>query len=352
MGLSFSALAPAEQTLRSPRFDTLFVYGTAGASLLVLGLLMANPVIFPLLFLLHIWALGYHHVVATYTRLNLREHKFLLIGLPLILVAITGLITGLVGAWVVISIYYYWNSFHLVRQSYGVCKIYERKASDDAVINRRLNEAIIYLIPLWGVLYRSWQSPDSFLYMPMKFIPVPEWLVQAAGALAIGAILVWGWQQVRLYRQKRLPWLLTAYMLSHIAMFTVGFVVVKDINQGFIITNTWHTTQYLMIVWLFNHNRFSAGIDPAHPFISEISQGPRIGKYLAVCAGASTALYLLLYQFGSASIGTIVLPLTMICIMSLNFHHYVVDAIIWKVRKPAIRHQLGMEEQGASNAAA
>jgi hypothetical protein len=36
------------------------------------------------------------------------------------------------------------------------------------------------------------------------------------------------------------------------------------------------------------------------------------------------------------------LSATIVIYQIVNFHHYVVDAIVWKVRKPAIRQTLGL----------
>ena len=36
------------------------------------------------------------------------------------------------------------------------------------------------------------------------------------------------------------------------------------------------------------------------------------------------------------------LPLMLIAYQTINFHHYVVDSVIWKVRKPALRRTLGI----------
>jgi hypothetical protein len=36
------------------------------------------------------------------------------------------------------------------------------------------------------------------------------------------------------------------------------------------------------------------------------------------------------------------LALTLIVYQTINFHHYIVDGIIWKVRKPRVRENLGL----------
>jgi hypothetical protein len=36
------------------------------------------------------------------------------------------------------------------------------------------------------------------------------------------------------------------------------------------------------------------------------------------------------------------LSATIVIYQIVNFHHYIVDALIWKVRKPAIRQTMGL----------
>src|SRR3546814_263402 len=119
--------------LRGPAFDLTFIGGITVLALLSGGLVVAKPELFGLILLLDLWLLGYHHVIATYTRLcfdaaSRRQHAFLLFGLPpLVLGAVVLLAAGL-GTWTVPTLYLYWQWFHYTRQSWGVSQVYRRKA--------------------------------------------------------------------------------------------------------------------------------------------------------------------------------------------------------------------------------
>ena len=41
------------------------------------------------------------------------------------------------------------------------------------------------------------------------------------------------------------------------------------------------------------------------------------------------------------------LPLAPIVYQTINFHHYIVDGVIWKVRKPQVRQNMGLEQLAA-----
>lgn len=51
-----------------------------------------------------------------------------------------------------------------------------------------------------------------------------------------------------------------------------------------------------------------------------------------MCLGLSTTLYLALGQ-ALPRIAWQVLPLVLVCHLALNFHYYLVDAVIWRKRR-------------------
>ena len=51
--------------------------------------------------------------------------------------------------------------FHYTRQSYGISRMYLRKAGAISAWRDFVLDGVIYALPLWGILYRSYQSPRS-----------------------------------------------------------------------------------------------------------------------------------------------------------------------------------------------
>ena len=110
----------------------MFVAGTAGIAL-VSGLVVARPSLFGVVHFLDVWLLGYHHIFAPMTRVGssrtaVREHHFLMTRLPLLVaVGVWGLLS--IGSGAALSaVYFYWRRLHYTRQSYGVERMYGRKA--------------------------------------------------------------------------------------------------------------------------------------------------------------------------------------------------------------------------------
>lgn len=79
--------------LRSAGFDHFFITGIAAFALLSAAVVVARPELFQLILFADLWLLGYHHVIATFTRLafdreSLREHRFFVFYLPFIVIGV------------------------------------------------------------------------------------------------------------------------------------------------------------------------------------------------------------------------------------------------------------------------
>ena len=337
--------------LRNKKFDITFIHGVAALALLSGCVVTWKPDLFQAVLIADLWLLGYHHVIATYTRLafdrnSLREHRFFVFILPFIVFATTFLLAWTVGVWVIATVYLYWQWFHYTRQSWGISQVYRGKSNGLVSEGPVFAKLCFYLVPLWGILYRSWQAPETFLFVELRVIPVPGWLVAVVGFASGVAVTAWCVQRFRMWREGRLPVAHTWYMISHLVVFLVGYRLIEDITFGWLVINVWHNAQYILFVWLFNTNRFAKGVDPQAPLLSGMSQPGRIVRYLAICLGISTCIY------ASAAVLTheqymAGLPLAIIVYQAVNFHHYIVDSLIWKVRKKPMRKTLQLDEATA-----
>ncbi|MDJ0609026.1 MAG: hypothetical protein QNJ67_08605 [Kiloniellales bacterium] len=335
--------SPAAGWLRGLPFDLQFIVGIAAIALLSGAVVVMEPRLFVPILLIDLWLLGYHHVISTYTRLcfdreSFRAHRFLLLGLPLIVIAaVAGAVFG-IGLWTLATVYLYWQWFHYTRQSWGVSQVYRRKAGDLIPPDERIGQVAFYLLPLWGILYRSHQDPGTFLGMELRVIPVPELAVHIVGVAALAALGWWLATRVAMWRRGRLPVAHTIYMLSHFVIFAFAYLIIESIDAGWLVVNVWHNAQYIVFVWLFNNNRFKEGVDPKAKFLSTISQTRNAWLYIGVCLAISTAAYLAIDTVFSA---LALVPLVAIY-MTINFHHYIVDSLIWKVRRKPIQKVLGI----------
>lgn len=338
--------APGRGWLRDASFDSLFIGGVAALALLSTAVVVWKPGLFTLVVVADMWLLGFHHVISTFTRLafdkeSFRTHRFLVVALPLIVLTAAVALVAVFGGWILATTYLYWQWFHYTRQSWGIAQVYRRKAGALGAEPAVLSKAVIYLLPLWGILHRSWQQPATFLDMELKVLPVPLVVVQVAGAATAVAFGWWLWRLIAAWQKRQVPVAYTLYIVSHLVIFAVGYLLVESLDHGWLAINVWHNAQYILFVWMYNNNRFKAGVDPRHYFLSSISQPRRALVYFAVCLGISTLFYGGLQVF-LGLLGMSLLSATLIAYQTINFHHYVVDGIIWKVRKPELRENLGL----------
>lgn len=317
--------------LRNRPFDLAFIVGiTALALASGVAALLDHRLLLPIL-LTDLWLLGYHHVVSTFTRLcfdaqSRRRYGFLLFGLPFVIAAACLGAVSLSGLWIIVSVYFYWQWFHYARQSWGVAQSYRRKAGTNLPAPDLFDRIAFYALPTAGMLCRSAQQPETFLSMPIRMVPVPEALAAAAIVLSLGITLVWTVKLGLQYSQGRAPLAYVLYLVSHQVIFAAAYIAIRDITVGWLVVNIWHNAQYVLFVWMFNNRRFAQGASPKARLLSWLSQDGRILWYLGGSVAVSTVVYV---TIGNVLPLLVALPVFIVYQM-INFHHYVVDAIIWR----------------------
>src|SRR5688572_6875980 len=225
-----SAATRTSAHIHSPAFDAGLLMLPLCAGVVAASIATTNPVIFPLLLLADLWLLGYHHVVATYTRLafdraTFKANRFLALDLLVIVTVATLALAFTAGAWVVASAFFYLQWFHYMRQGYGISRMFYRTTSagqnQSAGLSARdwVSDLAIYLVPIYGIAQRSATIGDHFLNMPVKVLVLPEPVVFALGSAAAVAVGVWGLRCMRdiVRGQLELPYAM--FVASHVLIF-------------------------------------------------------------------------------------------------------------------------------------
>ncbi|MEM7092787.1 MAG: hypothetical protein AAF567_07285 [Actinomycetota bacterium] len=328
--------------LSGPSFDLTFIVATTAVALISAGVVVARPSLWWPILLADLWLLGYHHVISTYSRLAMdaesrQLYRWMLTWLPIAVLAGVAAIGYGVGVWALTTTYFYWQWWHYTRQSWGVHRVYERKAGlAQPIENPRLVQAVFYMFPAWGILWRSAQGSDEFLGADFKVLPVPDVLAHSVGVIAMIGVLWLAVNRFAAWRRGQLPVAQTLYLTSHFVVFGFGYLLIDDINHGWLAINIWHNAQYILFVWYFNNQKYRDGLAPEARTLSWLSQTRRIGIYLVASFIVSSVVYLLIRE-------TIALAITPIVVyQTINFHHYIVDSFIWKVRKKPMQETLGL----------
>jgi hypothetical protein len=170
--------------------------------------------------------------------------------------------------------------------------------------------------------------------MPVRVLVLPEPITLALGSAAAVAVGVWGLRCLRDIVHGRFELAYAMFVASHVLIFLLGYVLIDDVNFGWLAINIWHNCQYVMVVWMINAKRYARGIDPAARVLSTISQPGRVALYFATCLAISTVIYFGLNRLIALALGG-GMAATVGIYMGINFHHYIVDALIWKRRRPA-----------------
>lgn len=335
-----AALAPRGWLL-SREFDLTFIGGPAIVGLASALLVVSQPDLWGLVLGADLLLLGYHHVISTYTRLAMdqqsrRENAALLTWVPLVVLAGVVTLGYGVGLWTLTTTYLYWQWFHYTRQSWGVLRVYGRKGGLADAEPEWLTKSVFYGIPLWGILWRTHQAPTEFLGVELRVPPVPAFLVHAVGVLAFAGLIWLAVVRVRAYRCGNAAFGQTLYLATHFVMFVIGYVLIDDIDNGWLAINIWHNAQYVGFVWYYNNQRFKDGESSVAPLLSRLSQRDRLISYF----GGSILLSSVVYIALGATIAVVVAPI--VVYQTINFHHYVVDSVIWKVRKKPMQETLGL----------
>ena len=334
-----SDVAVSRTYIRSREFDMTLLGAPIVAGLAAALMVAADARLYPILLLADLWLLGYHHVVATYTRLafdptSLRRNRFLAVDLLGIVIIGTLSIALTAGAWVIATAFLYLQWFHYMRQGYGIARMYYRATPEGQVPGSRdlMTDLAIYFVPIYGIAQRSATMGDRFLGLPVKPLVLPEPLLMLLGFAAAAAVLVWIAKIMRAALADTLDLQYTGFVASHIVIFLVAYVAMEDVNTGWLAINIWHNFQYVLVVWMSNAKRYAGGIDPTARFISRLSQPGRVMKYFACCLAITTLIYAAIDRFTVVTLGG-GLAATIGIYMGINFHHYIVDALIWKRRK-------------------
>lgn len=337
--------------LSGVRYDTIMIFGVLLIALASGALVIHNPSLFFAVLVIDAWLLGYHHVISTFTKLagtaeDRRENRFLIYGVPVIVLASVIGLSLTLGLWSIITIYFFWQWFHYTRQGYGISVFYRRRAARAPVENRWALHLVMWVVPIWGILHRCAQGWDKFLYQPLWLPDVPSFIVVWFGYFAIAVVGWWVIKSFLAWREGTLVLGQTLFIASHITLFYTAYVLIEDINYGWLAANIWHNAQYILFVWLYNSRRFKGYQGTSGKVLAWISQPQpmRILMYFIVCLFMTTLFYgTLLQGIGliSQNMQETVLMLHVVVFQAVNFHHYVVDAYIWKARKKAHQTVMG-----------
>jgi hypothetical protein len=221
------------------------------------------------------------------------------------------------------------QSFHYVRQVYGVGRFYGRDPAERPFERRLVFWAYHLAMPLfvigrWHTLWVVWSGRPSPYIIPMRF---PDLVLAACWALAAAGMIAGIAAEVARYRRGR-----TAYravgavnLLAFYAVHAYGFLSIAHYQRGFFVVTIFHAVQYLALVWVLER-------DHATGFRQRLA-APVSGHPAFVLFWGGLLLFVLSLENALLPLGDRWWPyLSGVVLSAVSAHHYTVDAVMWRTR--------------------
>jgi hypothetical protein len=290
------------------------------------------------------------HVLQTHVRVLFDPEETRIHARPFY--ASLGLIAALVVAgahfgfeWLLVSVWVYWQPYHVLKQHDGLMQIYAGKHGYRG--SRTLGRAALFLgcgAPILHKIgsdgYRFGEYSVLGVRMPFSGVeiwtpPVPMALVAAVYAAAAVALALLVFRQLNARTASdRLPLPSLATLAVAVCSYNLAYLLVKDLWAMILIATSVHSLQYHMLSWLRNRRRFE-GVHAQQTgrarLLAGLSQERNVTAYALFFAVLGAAC------MATESIGNGVIPLTLV------LHHFYLDSIVWKRgRNPGLGRLLGM----------
>lgn len=224
------------------------------------------------------------------------------------------------------AFWYLFNYFHFVRQKYGILRIYSGKARWG---HKRLDAWTMYLWGLAGFFYLFGSEADvkvmHYLRNLLDFTP-PLLISHILYGLAILVTLAWLFYEFRGAQSVSVPKLL--FFASVVFLYGIG----PTLSAGaiYIATSINHASEYIALVALTIKNKVRTSAIDA-PLLNKAASHIVRNTFLftAVICGILYGLYVWsLFIFLFFAYGT-------------SFAHFVLDGLIWKLRRPKVAREVG-----------
>lgn len=342
-GVRLSDLRESRFAIGGPRFDFLLFWGVPVLALVCvqtwLGVALAMP---PVTGERMAGALGvfsailtYAHLIAVAPRAYLNRDVFeanrtRLTLVPCVLLA--GLLISpvllVIGAVVAI----FWDVHHSAMQNFGLSRIYDMKAGNDAQVLRptdlRLNW-MLYVGPLLAGASLPVHLAALRKFESVGFSDVarlPGLLEGHLGVIGIAAIIAWaaiiGWTIVDYRKAIAAGYRLPIHKLALVGSTGLVSVLAWGLSSplvALIAINIYHALQYFALVWLKEGGRMTA----------LTKGGPRIAMTLFLCGCGIVGLA---YQFAA----TADIPFLIAPFLACSLLHFWYDSFVWSVRKKQV----------------
>jgi hypothetical protein len=248
----------------------------------------------------------------------------------------------LLDLWIVVPIAAVWNTVHTLQQRYGLSRIYSRKSGYGSA---RLDRAVLYLGMIAALLIAGSSTAtlaalgrvmlddrNSAAVADLTAVrPYAVWLVTpVVVAFAIALWMLVRQERTHVAEANPAKWL---YQVSSLALIAA---IAYDPLAGFVAYVAAHAFEYTVVVDKTVTKRYAA----ARPDMPVLGRFVRDRRARTATFVAFVALVL---WFESGVRDAIPGHAYLIVVYSIGILHFWYDSFIWKLRRPAVARDLGLE---------
>ncbi len=243
---------------------------------------------------------------------------------------------GLNTLWIIGSIYFYWQWWHHARQSFGLGRQYQKQSNFTLNnLDLSLNDYALWSTAILGILLKSSLADNHYEGIPIKTFVLPNIVFYIFIFLIIFYLLFYTARQVYLHTNQKI---IQSNFLIHLILQSIVFIWLFGLlptDIGIIGASFWHCTQY--ITFVKNHQKHKALNQLIkNPFWYNLFAKENWFIYLGILFIFSCLLPILKFNLSNLEINGLALAFS----LSLTFHHYLLDGILWT--KNEIKWSLGL----------
>jgi hypothetical protein len=295
--------------LVSRRWDLTFLIGSALLAAIPLLMLYVFHVSTTAINLLVAGVVGGPHLYSTFgftlaDRDYRRRHGWIL--LPVLIIPAVVVWLALTNLVLLMTIFFFWASVHVLHQIAYITDVYRFK---DPRPRSVLNRAVDYVLIFSGLYVTSstrlvrgefvvggGTSPRALLIPP--FAHNAMWIPQLVLGIFLLSLALYVVKTAREARQGRLN-LPSVVLISITTVMSLIIPTFKNIDIAFQGYNTWHSFQYLALVWYINKLRLEHE-EIRGPIMRAVSAPHPAWRFYALFLGATVLAFgaTLVLQFG------------------------------------------------------
>jgi len=234
---------------------------------------------------------------------------------------------------------FFWNAFHVARQSCGILSIYRNGMRVHDVRHRDAANFAIISVCIWLALWNIGTHPQVYPALIKIHPELPVVVFFAAGAVAVFGLIRLALSLAARVREGIGPglpeglFLLTSILLFH------PYIWMRDSSLATGAMLLPHYLQYMGIVWLLHRRKFAnapAAATESRPqsVIVTLSKSARL--LVPVLFGIGAAFFVAARL--SARVG--LFPHFEALYLFIAFQHFYMDGLFWAFRHPEIRSSL------------